>query len=230
MTKPARASRNKDLVRGVGRNGRSKTYHKRGLWAIKAKNGGSFPVHQKTEAAAPAAVRAPKFYPADDVPKPLHKNKVINAPKLRSSISPGTVLILLAGHFKGKRVVFLKQLESGLLLITGPFKVNGVPLRRVNQAYVIATSTKVDVSSVDVAKYADAYFKREVTKKKKGESEFFEAEKETEEKTLPAERIDDQKAIDAKLVPLIEAVPELRSYLSARFSLKSGVKPHELVF
>ena len=52
----------------------------------------------------------------------------------------------------------------------------------------------------------------------------------TEEKTLPAERIDDQKAIDAELVPLIEAVPELRSYLSARFSLKSGVKPHELVF
>lgn len=64
------------------------------------------------------------------------------------------------------------------LSFAGPFKVNGVPLRRVNQAYVIATSTKVDVSSVDVAKYADAYFKREVTKKKKGESEFFEAEKE----------------------------------------------------
>ena len=83
MTKPARASRNKDLVRGVGRNGRSKTYHKRGLWAIKAKNGGSFPTHEKVAAAAPAAVRAPKFYPADDVPKPLHKNKVINAPKLR---------------------------------------------------------------------------------------------------------------------------------------------------
>jgi len=230
MAKPARASRNKELVRGVGRNGRSKTYHKRGLWAIKAKNGGSFPSHAKAAAPEVPAIRAPKFYPADDVPKPLHKNKVINAPKLRSSISPGTVLILLAGHFKGKRVVFLKQLESGLLLVTGPFKVNGVPLRRVNQAYVIATSTKLDITSVDVTKYADAYFKREVTKKKKGESEFFEAEKESEEKTLPEERKEDQKAIDAKLIPLVEAVPELKSYLSARFSLKSGVKPHELVF
>jgi len=226
----ASKSKSSELVRGIGRRGRSQTYHKRGLWAIKAKNGGSFPTHQKAAVAETPAVRAPKFYPADDIKKPLHKNKVINAPKLRSSITPGTVLILLAGHFKGKRVVFLKQLESGLLLVTGPFKVNGVPLRRVNQAYVIATSTKIDISSVDVAKYADSYFKREVTKKKKGESEFFEAEKDKEEVTLSEEKKEDQKAIDAKLIPLIEAVPEMRTYLNARFSLKSGVKPHELVF
>ena len=63
-------------------------------------------------------------------------------------------------------------------VITGPFKINGVPLRRVNQAYVIATSTKVDISKVNVEKFDDKYFAKEVQKKKKGEGEFFEAEKE----------------------------------------------------
>lgn len=51
-----------------------------------------------------------------------------------------------------------------------------------------------------------------------------------EESSIPAEKKEDQKAIDAKLIPLIEAVPEMKTYLGARFSLKSGVKPHELVF
>ena len=60
-----------------------------------------------------------RFYAADDEPKPLNRNFKPKTAKLRSSIKAGSVLILLSGRFRGKRVVFLKQLESGLLLVTG---------------------------------------------------------------------------------------------------------------
>ncbi|TYI32717.1 hypothetical protein ES332_A04G082600v1 [Gossypium tomentosum] len=222
-------TRNPDLIRGVGKYSRSKMYHKRGLWAIKAKHGGVFPRHDPKPKAPVAPEKAPKFYPAEDVKKPLLNKRKPKPTKLRASITPGTVLILLAGRFMGKRVVFLKQLTSGLLLVTGPFKINGVPLRRVNQSYVIANSTKVDISGVNVEKYDDKYFAKEVEKKKKGGGEFFEAEKE-DKKTLPDEKKEDQKAVDAYLIKSIEGVAGLKAYLAARFSLKSGMKPHELVF
>ena len=175
-----------------------------------------------------ASVRS--WYPAEDAKFPLKRAAVSAAPtKLRASITPGTIVILLAGHFKGKRVVFLRQLESGLLLVCGPYGVNGVPIKRVNQCYVIATSQKVDVAGVDTAKFNDAYFKKPAKdRSKKSEEDFFQGEE--EKKELPASYIEDNKALDAKLGPVIDKVPYLKGYMATKFTLRSGDKPHEMKF
>ena len=67
--------------------------------------------------------------------------------------------------------------DSYIAWVTGPFKINGVPLRRVNSRYVIATSQKVDLSGVDSKKIEEVaqpkYFTAEKTKEKAGEEAFF---------------------------------------------------------
>lgn len=130
---------------------------------------------QKKKVDRTKSVTISKWYPADDAPRTrttvagTHK-----APGLRKNISAGQVLILLVGRFKGKRVVFLKRLPSGLLLVTGPHKINGVPLRRVNQSTVIPTSLKVDLAGVKHDHINDDYFRKsKVAAQKKSEEAFF---------------------------------------------------------
>ncbi|KAI9491909.1 ribosomal protein L6e-domain-containing protein [Zychaea mexicana] len=172
------------------------------------------------------ADKAPRFYPAEDVPQPKVSRKSPKAAALRKNITPGTVLILLAGRFRGKRVVFLKQLDSGLLLVTGPYKVNGVPLRRVNQAYVIATSTKLDLSSVKLdAKFNDAYFGKSGKADKK---EFLEGEQ-AKKAALPENKVADQKAVDKDIIAAAKD-PMFVAYLKSSFSLSKGQFPHAMKF
>merc|ERR1711884_200328 len=126
--------RNYALESGVYRFGKSKTYHKKAVYkfikkktakkAVKpaptfvekqingAKNGGKRMVRVKRlRNDVPTMDKAPKGTST----KFFSKQKRT----LRPSLASGTVAIVLAGAHKGKRVIVLKQLASGLVLVTG---------------------------------------------------------------------------------------------------------------
>lgn len=166
------------------------------------------------------------WYPADDEQK-LFKRRTPKAPKLRSSIEPGKVLILLAGRFRGKRVVALKQLKSGLIAVTGPYKINGVPVKRVNQAYTLSTSTKISIAGVNTDKITDETFKKEATAKRSRSQKFF-AEDAPKSSTSDARKAL-QKEVDTPLLKNIKDKIE-KKYLNARFSLTKSDAPHAMKF
>jgi len=243
----ARPPRNNTLARGINRFSHGAMIKLRGTWKFQKKGG--FP--------APKAAPAPKksepivkefgkkkskrviqprgrnSYPTHEAPLPLPHRKTQRPTRLRSSIQPGQVLILLAGRFSGKRVVFLKQLASGLLLVTGPYKLSGVPLRRVNQSYVIATSTRVDISGVKVdEKFNDAYFKTAKPKhdNKKTEDKLMSTDAEKTAHKVDEAKAKDQAAFDKAIIEAIKKTAHLSEYMKATFSLRRGEYPHLLKF
>ena len=159
------------------------------------------------------------------------QGRASKAPKpaaLRRDIQAGQVLILLSGRFRGRRVVFLRQLPSGLLLVTGPYNVNGVPLKRVNQAYTIATNTKVNVNAalplvqnLDEKKF---FAVNDVERKS-----FFE-DNADKSKRVREERKTLQKNVDTKVLEVVKSTPLMKQYLANRFALKNGDRPHSMVY
>jgi large subunit ribosomal protein L6e len=242
-------SRNYKLESGVVRFGPSKTYHKKAVYKFLKKK-----TAKKSTPVKPAfvekkiggdknggtrMVRTRKFlnnYDTEDKPAPGTSKKFFakHVRRVRPSLSAGTVAIVLAGAHKGKRVVVLKTLSTGLLLITGPFKVNGCPLRRINQRYLIATSTKVSISSVKLPeKLNDDYFRHAKAAKKqaKKEGDIFEAKK--EEYKASDERKKDQLDVDKQVLEAIKKHPEgalLKNYLRHNFALSKGQYAHKMTF
>jgi len=180
-----------------------------------------------------------RYYPTEDKPRKTRTGrKTFRSHKrsLKEGMVPGSVLIILAGRHRGKRVVFLRQLASGLLLVSGPFKINACPLRRMHQQFVIVTSTRLDISGVKVPDHIDdKYFKVKKDRSPKGKKgdggDIFSPKAETwkPDDTRKA----DQISIDKQLIDVIRKNKDkklLFAYLGSYFQLRNRVFPHKLKF
>jgi large subunit ribosomal protein L6e len=174
----------------------------------------------------------------------------------KRSVAPGTVAIMLAGKYRGRHCVVLKSLEhsakkngkdqkcgTSSLVVSGPFKYNGIPVRRVNPRYIIATSTKVNIGNLDgLNEVTNATFKRaKSAKKAKSAKSFMSTKKGRADaqaklnagKKAPADRVALQKRIDAGLIKAIKADANgklLPGYLKSVFCIKPGDQPHRMKF
>lgn len=179
---------------------------------------------------------------------------------LRPSFTLGTIVIVLAGRHKAKRAVFLKQLEqSGTLLLCGPKTCNGIKLMRIPQAYVIATKTKIDLSGKKITTryrkgddvvhtleerikfvkdswFVDAKNFRKEKKWKKFKKNFFvKYKQERKHYRIPKgfKLHLASRAINRTVWYAVKHKDKdhlLRQYLSSKFRLRGGDKPHEMVF
>ena len=161
------------------------------------------------------------WYPVSDLKSHFkRKCKIPKKTHISAELVPGQVLILLSGRFRGRRVVFLKKLESGLLLVTGPYKYNGVPLKRVNAAYVLPTNTNLKVDD-------KLFLRRDI--KRESEKDFLVDEK-TKKERITDDRKKAQEDVDTKVKKAVDEVPMMKEYLRNRFALKNGDKPHLMKF
>merc|ERR1711972_493529 len=115
----------------------------------------------KGQVAKKVAKAAPAF-----IEKPIGGDKNGGKRMVRVKKLPAYYAPEQKGKKSSSKNFFSKQLASGLCLVTGPYKINSCPMRRINQNFLIATATKLDISSVELPENInDAYFRRVKTKR-----------------------------------------------------------------
>lgn len=90
----------------------------------------------------------------------IKPKKNINKKKYKEKkvIEKGSILILIGNKFNGKKCILLKYSKKGALIVSGPYSINGIPLRRINFKYAIQTDIKIDILGLNTQFLSDKYF------------------------------------------------------------------------
>ena len=108
--------------------------------------------------------------------------------------------------------------------MTGPYKYNGVPLKRVTGAHILPTNTKLKLDEKVADSIKDDFFKKTELNIKE-EKDFFVEEKLKKKELLKKEK-KGQTTVDTEVKKAADTVPMMKEYLRNRIELKSGDKLH----
>lgn len=130
-----------------------------------------------------------------------------NKREKRTDLTLGTIVVVLEGEFEGKRVVYLKGLDNYMALCTGPTSINGVPFFKIDERYLLATSTRIDYNGViDI-----------------DESSVIQTDRDLKVERMDVEADQKTEMIEKTIVQAIEKVEFLKSYLAEDFEVDSSV-------
>jgi large subunit ribosomal protein L6e len=104
-------------------------------------------------------INSPQKKSLTNVDRVIKQKKISRKKRYKEKLlQKGSILILLGKKYNGKKCVFLKYSREGALIVSGPYSINGVPLRRINHKNALQTEININLTGLNIEFLNDKYF------------------------------------------------------------------------
>ncbi|KAF5141113.1 60s ribosomal protein l6 [Vairimorpha ceranae] len=127
----------------------------------------------------------------------------------RTDLECGMIVVVCEGIYESKKVIYLKGLDNNLVLCAGVRDINGVPFFKIDESYLLTTSSKIYINLNDITIKEDEV--PLVTKDKSLE-------------VMDIEYTQKMSNIEKTISDEVSKVEYLRAYLKAPFEIDNSVE------
>ncbi|AEA38705.1 60S ribosomal protein L6B (nucleomorph) [Cryptomonas paramecium] len=128
----------------------------------------------------------------------------------------GSIVIISFGKLRGKKAIILRTTKCQMFVISGPFSLNGISIRRIKPGHIITTRNRLDVDSVNTRIFDDEYFIFLKKSRKRGNQDL--------KNRLKMAHALREIHIDRYLLNQISTNLFLKAYLKAKYTQNSYTK------
>ncbi|KAF7703781.1 60S ribosomal protein L6 [Cucumispora dikerogammari] len=154
------------------------------------------------------------YFPDEKIPQYIKKlqSKQVQIQRVpRTDLEYGNIVVILEGEFVSKRAIFLGSNKFEAVVI-GPRCLNGVPLMKIDEKYLLKTSTVLKLNKMEI---------KETT---------FISEKDFSERINFQEPSELEVKLEEEILNEIKKIEFMKAYLSTDFDLKGLNKIEDMKF